>query len=776
MAKYDGTNPAERPLDVVGKRLPRVDARERVSGEAIYPADLKLPGVVHAKHLRSPHAHARICRIDTSRAEALPGVLAVVTAADFPELPIGTMIPMGEIGYDMWMVAQINIARHKVHWVGQPVAAVAALDPHIADAALALIDVDYEPLPVVVDIAAAMAPDAPVLHDHVVTKGVEPRPRSASNVCSRVAITRGDTARALVDAAATARASVAVDTAHQGYLEPQVVVAQVDANGFATVWAATQGQFTTELMIARMLDLPMSQLKVVPLEIGGGFGGKIAIHGEAVAVRLAQKCRRPVKLVFTREEMLQGGTGPAAGALIDITVGAGKDGRLLAIEGTYRMDAGGLPGLSPSLLMQASAALYQCPNLNLVGHDVVTNKPRTEAYRGPGGIQVYFAMEQAMDALCQRLDMDPLDFRKRNAAITGSLMPIGTPFPSIGLTTILDRIGEHPCWRDPLPAGKLPRGRGLALGYWRGTSMTSAAHITIAGDGRPMVTMGSVDLSGTRTTMAQVVAEEFGLPLSDIHIHTGDSKSVGYSDPAAGSRVARTTTAALVEASADALGQLRTRAAEKLQCAPADLDYISGRFVAREARGTAITLAELMQATLSDGAIIGRGVSTKLPLGVEIGAHVCDVEVDTETGLVTILRYTAFQDVGLALNPTAVEGQIEGSVVQGLGWALMEGYDYGPDGRLRNASLLDYRMPTALDVPKIDCVIIETPVPGVPYGVRGVGEVPIVPPAAAVANAIARAIGVRVNHMPMTPERVLAALGRQDAGARAGPALHQPTY
>jgi CO/xanthine dehydrogenase Mo-binding subunit len=754
-------HPAE--LKVVGKRLPRVDARERVTGEAVYPADLDLPGMVHAKLLRSPHAHARIRRIDTARAEVLKGVLAVVTAADFPELPVGATIPMGELGYDMWMVAQVNLARHKVHWVGQPVAGVAAVDAHIAQAALALIEVDYEPLEPVLDIAAAMAPDAPVLHEHVFTKGVEPRPRAPSNVCSRVVIARGDTARALGEAAATAQASVKVDTAHQGYLEPQVVVAQVDANGFATVWASTQGQFTAELMIARMLGMPQSKLKVVPLEIGGGFGGKIAIHGEAVAVRLAQKCRRPVKLVFTREEVLQGGSGPAAAALIDITVGADRDGRLVAIDGTYRLDAGGLPGLSPSLVMQASAALYQCPNLNLQGFDIVTNKPRTEAYRGPVGIQAYFAMEQAMDALCQRLDMDPLEFRKRNASVTGSTMPIGTPFPSIGLTSILEQVGRHPCWTDPLPQdrtgeGRYPRGRGLALGYWRGTSMTSAAHITIAGDGRPMVTMGAVDLSGTRTTMAQVVAEEFGLALEDIHIHTGDSKSVGYSDGAAGSRVARTTTAALVEACADALGQLRKRAAEKLQRRPEDLDYAAGRFQAREAGGPAITLSELMQATLTDGAVVGRGVSTKLPLGVEIGAHVCDVEVDTDTGLVTVLRYTAFQDVGLALNPTAVEGQIEGSVVQGLGWALMEGFDYGPDGRLRNASLLDYRMPTALDVPKIDCVIVETPVPNVPYGVRGVGEVPIVPPGAAVANALARATGVRLWHMPMTPERVLGAL------------------
>jgi CO/xanthine dehydrogenase Mo-binding subunit len=745
-------------LQSVGKRLPRVDARERVTGGAIYPADIKLPGLVHAKMLRSPHAHARIRRIDTARAEALPGVLAVVTAGDFPELEIGASIPMGETGYDMWMVAQINMARSKVFWVGQPVAAVAAIDVHVAEAALALIEVDYEPLPPVIDIAAAMAPDAPVLHEHVLTKGVEPRPRAPSNICSRTLIARGDAAQALAAAPATAEISVAVDTAHQGYLEPQVAVAEVDANGFATVWASTQGQFTAELMIGRMLGLPLSQLKVVPLEVGGAFGGKIVIHGEAVAVRLAQKCGRPVKIVLTREEVLQGGSGPPAAALIDLAVGADGEGRLTAIKGTYRLDAGGLPGLSPSLVMQASAALYQCPNLDLQGFDVVTNKPRTEAYRAPVGIQAAFAMEQAMDALSQRLGMDALEFRKRNASVTGSLMPIGTPFPSIGLTAILDRVGVHPCWTDPLPQGRYPRGRGLALGYWRGTSMTSAGHITIAGDGRPMVTMGAVDISGVRSTMAQVVAEEFGLPIGDVHVHTSDSKSVGYTDAAAGSRVARTSTAALVEASRDALSQLRARAAEKLQCQPDQLDYTHGCFRIRARTGAAIALAELMQATLTDGAVVGRGSSTKLPLGVEIGAHVCDVEVDTDTGLVTVLRYTAFQDVGLALNPLAVEGQMAGSVVQGIGWALMEGFDYGPDGRLRNASLLDYRMPTALDVPPIECVIIETPVPGVPYGVRGVGEVPIVPPAAAVANAIARATGVRIRRMPMTPERVLRAL------------------
>jgi CO/xanthine dehydrogenase Mo-binding subunit len=755
---------SQADLKVVGKRLPRVDGGERVTGRAIYPADFKRPGMIWGRVKRSTQAHAHIVRINTSRAAALKGVLAVVTATDFPEVPMGSIIPFGETGQDLWVVSIINMARERVMWIGQPVAAVAATDPHIAAAALDLIEIEYDPLPPVMDIEAAMAPGAPVVHGHLMTKGIEPAPRTASNVGARTLIARGDVEAALAAAAATAEQRVVVDTAHQGYLEPQATVAEADPNGFVTVWASTQGAFQTELMVAGLLGLPLSQIKVIPLEIGGGFGGKILTHPEPIAVRLAQKSGRPVKIVMSREEVMIG-TGPAAAARIAVRVGADRDGRLTAIDGRYHIDTGGIPGTATTLLMQASAALYQCDNLRLEGFDVVTNKPRTEAYRGPGGIQAFFAVEQAIDALAQKLDVDPLELRKRNAAVTGSRMPIGTPFPSIGLTTILDRVAKHSCWTDPLGSGRYPRGRGLALGYWRGTSMTSACHITISGDGRPMVTMGSVDLSGTRTTMAQVAAEQFGLSINDVHVVMGDTKSAAFSDAAAGSRVGRTMAAAVVEASRDALNQLKARAAEKLQCAAGEVTYSAGVFGTQSAGGASITLADLMKATLTEGAIVGRGVSTKLPLGVEVGAHVCDVEVDTDTGQVTVLRYTAFQDVGKALNPTAVEGQIAGSVAQGLGWALMEGFDYDPQGRLRNASLLDYRMPTALDLPPIDCVIIETPVPNVPYGVRGVGEVPIVPPAATVANAIARAIGVRVGHMPMTPERVLRAIKGEAFGA-----------
>jgi CO/xanthine dehydrogenase Mo-binding subunit len=631
----------------------------------------------------------------------------------------------------------------------------------VAAAALELIEVAYEVLPAAASIEAATAKGAPVLHPEHKPKGFEPGAPVPPNAGSRTLIERGDVERALADAAATAAISARIDTGHQGYIEPHACVADCDAQGNVTVWASTQGAHQTEMQTAGILGLPQSRLKVIPAEIGGGFGGKITVHLEPLAARLAQLSGRPVKMVMSRAEVLAGGSGPPAAARIDIRVGAEADGTLKAISGRYLVDTGGLPGTATTLLMQASAACYQTETLRLEGLDIVTSKPRTEAYRGPGGIQAAFAMEQAMDELAIALDMDPLAFRQKNAAVTGSLMPAGTPFPSIGLTRILDAVARHPCWRDPIGEGKHPLGRGLALGYWRGTSMTSAAQLMLTGDGRATVTMGTVDISGTRTTMAQVAAEELGLDIGDVHVAMGDTKSSAYSDAAAGSRVGRTMAAAVVEACRDALAQLTPRAAQRLQVPVDDVSYARGVFRAGEGpQGLAasITLGELMRQTLTEGAIIGRGVSTKLPFGVEAGAHVVDVEVDPETGQVTVLRYTAFQDVGRALNPTAVEGQMQGSTVQGIGWALTEAIDYDEQGRVRNASLLDYRLPTALDVPPIDCVILETPVPGVPYGLRGVGEMPIVPVAGAVANAIRRAIGVRVTAMPMTPERVLAAL------------------
>jgi xanthine dehydrogenase molybdenum-binding subunit len=749
------------PMAVVGRRLPRVDAGERVTGRALYAADMMRPGMVTGAIKRSTIAHGRIRRIDTTRARALKGVLAIVTATDFPEIQPGTIFPFGETGSDAWVTAVTVMARDRIVWYGQPVAAVAAVDSYTAEAALDLIDVEIEPLPALLDIEAATAPDAPLIYPEMKPKGFDDDEPAPPNAGGRTVFRRGEAMSALASAAAIADIAVSVDTAHQGYLEPHACVAETDANGLVTIWASTQGVFPTELQTALLLGLPQSKIRVIPLEVGGAFGGKITVHVEPIAARLAQRTGRPVKIVTSREEVMQGGSGPAAAARIRVKIGADKNGTISAIDGRYMLDSGGIPGTPTTLLMQASAAPYQTPHLKLQGWDVITNKPRTEAYRGPGGIQAAFAMEQAVDELALTLGICPLDLRRRNIATTGSMMPIGTPFPSLPLAALLDQIAAHACWREPLAGGTLPRGRGLALGYWRGTSMTSAATVSVAADGRPMVTLGAVDLTGTRTAMAQVAAEVFQLKIEDVFVQTGDSKTAGYTDVSAGSRIGRTMAAAVAEACNDALNQLRRRAAERLQGPPDQIGYASGVFARKD--GGSISLEALAKATISEGAVIGRGVSSKLPLGVEIGGHVCDVEVDPDTGQVTVLRYTAFQDVGRALNPPAVEGQIQGSVSQGIGWALTEHFDYGPDGRLLNASLLDYRMPTSLDLPPIDVVLLETPVPNVPFGVRGVAEMPIVPVAAAVANAVRRAVGVRLTRMPMTPERIVAAIDAASA-------------
>jgi CO/xanthine dehydrogenase Mo-binding subunit len=762
MSEHDATAATAGRLQVVGKRVPRIDGAERVTGRALYPADLKRPGMVAGAIKRSDHAHARILKIDTSKARQLKGVLAVITADDFPKIAPGTLYPFGETGADAWISAITVMARDKALWRGHPVAAVAAVDEYTAARALRLIDVHYEPLPALMDFDAATAADAPLIVPDAKAKGFDADTTPPRNAGGRTLIARGDPATAIERSTASAEISTVIDTAHQGYLEPHACVAETDGNGAVTIWASTQGVFPTELQVSVLLGLPQSKIKIVPLEVGGAFGGKITVHVEPVAARLSLLTGRPVRIVTTREEVLAGGSGPGAAARIQVKVAADAAARITAIQGRYLLDTGGLPGTPTTLMMQASAAPYQCENISLEGIDILTNKPRTEAYRGPGGIQAAFALEQAVDELAIMLAIDPLELRRRNAAITGSTMPIGTPFPSMPILGVIENIARHPCWTDPLPSGRLPRGRGVALGYWRGTSMTSAAHVTISGDGRPMVTMGAVDITGTRTAMAQVAAEEFGLAVDDVHVTQGDSKASGYSDVSAGSRVGRTMAAAVAEACQDALTQLRRRAAERLQSPLDETIYARGTFSAK--RGGSIGLPDLMRATLTEGAVIGRGVSSKLPLGVEVGGHVCDVEVDPETGQVTILRYTAFQDVGRALNPPAVEGQIQGSVSQGAGWALTESFDYGADGRLRNASLLDYRIPTALDLPRIEVVLLETPVPGVPYGVRGVAEMPIVPVAAAIGNAIRRATGVRLTSMPMTPERVLGAIKKARSG------------
>ena len=740
---------------VIGTSLAKVDAPERVTGKATYGADLDLPGMLWAKLVRSPHAHARIKQIDTSRAKALPGVKAVITAHDLPPLPKGATAPLvGEVSIDMSAIREIVMASDKVRYHGQVVAAVAATDPFIAEQAAGLVDVAYEPLPVVEGVLQAMRPDAPLVHEDLYTleEATQEKSDQPSNIATHMVYTRGDVEAGFKAADAVVEKTYTTQMVHQGYLEPQACAARVEPNGRVTLWTSAQGHFTVRTQLVTLLGLPASQLKVVPMEIGGGFGGKALALFEPTAIVLAQKTSRPVRLVVSREEVLRA-TGPGAPAVITVKAGATKDGKITALTTTMRYDAGAFPGSPVARGLLVGLAPYKLDNMVAEGFDVLTNKPRVQAYRAPGGTPAAFAVEALMDALAAEIDVDPLAFRQKNAAEEGDTLPLGMPLNRIGLTTMLKQIETHPCWTTPLEGAH--RGRGLALGYWIGGSFTSSAEIKLNPDATASIFVGTVDLTGTRTTISQMVADELQLDPRDITITVGDTDSAPFADLSGGSRITYTMSAAAHQASQDVLSQLKERAAEKLKVSVAEVEYQAKRFWAKGDTRNEVGLAELARESVAwgSGPIIGKGSTTRMQPAHAYAAHVADVEVDPDTGKVTILRYTCFQDVGKAINPTQVEGQIQGGAVQGIGWALNEEYIFD-NGELKNASLLDYRCPVALDLPMIETVLTEVPASEGPYGLRGVGEVPIVPPGAALANAIYRATGTRLYELPMNPERI----------------------
>ena len=744
---------------VIGTNLPKVDALERVTGKAAFGADLQLPGMLWAKIVRSPYPHARIKRIDTSQALSLPGVKAVITAADLPPLEKGATAPLvGEMSINLTSIREITMASDKVRYHGQAVAAVAAIDPFIAEEAARLVEVEYEELPVVEDVLAAMQPEAPLVHEDLCTEeeGKHEKAARPSNIATHMLYTRGDVEAGFREADVVLEHTYRTQMVHQGYLEPQACAARVEPDGKVTVWTSAQGIFTIRTQLVELLGLPASRIKVVPMEIGGGFGGKALAFFEPTVVALAQKTGRPVKLVISREEVLRA-TGPGAPAVITVKAGAKRDGKLTAVSTTMRYDAGAFPGSPVGRGILVGLAPYKLENMWAEGFDVVTNKPRVQAYRAPGGTPAAFAVEALMDELAEAIEMDPLTFRLRNAAEQGDLLPLGMPLNRVGLKEILQQIHSHPCWTTPLHGPH--RGRGLALGYWIGGTFTSSAQVAINPDATASVFVGTVDLTGTRTTILQMVAEELQLTPPEISITVGDTDTAPYADLSGGSRITYTMSAAAYQACQDTLAQLKERAAEKLKVAQEDIEYAEKRFWAKSDPQTVVTLKDIARESIAwgKGPIVGKGSTTRMQPAHAYAAHVADVEVDPETGKVKILNYTCFQDAGCAVNPVQVEGQLQGGAVQGIGWALTEEYVF-EKGILKNANLLDYRCPVALDLPMINTVIVEVPASDGPYGIRGTGEVPIVPPGAALANAIYRATGVRFYELPMNPERVFWAL------------------
>ncbi|MBY0333105.1 MAG: xanthine dehydrogenase family protein molybdopterin-binding subunit [Acetobacteraceae bacterium] len=741
----------------IGTRPNRPDGADKVTGRARFGADFNMPGQLVGRVLRSPHPHARIVSIDIGAAAALPGVKAVVTAADFPEQE-NIVVPAGEMQVNLRDVTRNIMAREKVLYEGHPVAAVAATTDAVAKQAVALIKVVYEELPHVIDVAAAMQDGAPILHDHIRTEGVQPAPTKASNIAKRVENLKGDVARGFAEAEVIIERSYTTQPVHQAYIEPHACLASAAEDGQVQVWTTTQGHFQVRGFCSRLLNIETSQIRVTPSEIGGGFGGKTVVYLEPVAVRLSQKTGKPVKMVMTREEVFRA-SGPAPGGTVKVKLGAKRDGRIVAADITIALQAGAFPGSPIGPACWCSMACYDVDNIRVVGFDVVSNRPKVAAYRAPGAPISAFGVESTIDMLAQELGMDPIELRLKNAAQKGTKTHYGPTFDRIGFIETLEAARNSAHWKSPVKPGYA---RGLAAGFWFNVGADSSAAAHVAEDGTVTVISGNPDIGGSRASLALMAAEELGVDYDKVRAIIADTSSVGFNFVTGGSRVTFATGLAVVNATKDAIRELKVRAAKIWGVDPEGVVWEGGQ--ARPAGHNVgefepLSLAEIAaQAGKTGGPINGHAQLNAQGAGPGFGVHIADVKVDPDTGGVTIGRYTAVQDVGTAIHPGYVEGQLQGGAVQGIGWALNEEYIYNARGRLDNPGFLDYRIPVASDLPMIETVLVEVPNPHHPYGVRGVGEVPIVPPLATIANAVARATGVRMTDLPISPPRLSAAL------------------
>ena len=753
----------ERPYKVIGTRPVRPDGVDKVTGRAMYGADLRLPRMLYARVKRSPYAHALIKRIDVSKARALPGVLGVITFADFPS-PAGKqattlrgVIPLA------WLVDSL-LADQKVYYVGHPVAAVAATDSHIAEDALDLIEVEYEPLTPVLDLQEAML-DRVILHDDLHTEELlraeygSPGERSTkpSNVAKHVEVSMGDVAQGFAEADVTVDGEFGTTMAHQGYIEPHTGAAIWTADDHLTVWASTQGAFAVREGLAQVLQIPISRVTVIPTEIGGGFGGKTKLYLEPLAALLAKVTGRPVKMWMTRQEVLEA-SGPTSGTHMRVKIGAKHDGTIVAAEAHFAFEAGAYPGSPFVSAVRTAFGAYAIPNQFVEGWDVVLNKPQVAAYRAPGAPAASFAVESLLDELATRLELDPMELRLKNASVEGTRRADGARFGVIGNVHVMQAIRDSDHYRSELSGPH--RGRGVAMGFWFNGGNESSAYANVNADGTVSLVLGSVDIGGQRASLAMQLAETLGITAAQVRPQVVDTDSVGFTATTGGSRTTFASGWAVYEAAHDIRRQLEERTAQIWEVPREQVAY-GDDGVLRGPDGKQLTFREIAaQLGPTGGMVQGRADVKPTMVGPAFAGHIVDVEVDIDTGKVQVLRYTAVQDVGTAVHPDYAEGQIQGGVVQGIGMTLTEDYWFDERGVMRNSSLLDYRMPTTLDVPMIDTILVEVPNPGHPYGVRGVGEVPIVPPLAAIANAIRDAIGVRMHKLPATPGAILLELGK----------------
>jgi CO/xanthine dehydrogenase Mo-binding subunit len=755
----------------IGVARPRIDAPEKVTGATRYAADGRVHELLHARLVLAAEPHARIRRIDGEAALAVPGVVAVLVAAD---------LPLETTGNDR---TAEPLAREEVVFDGQPVAIVVAESEEAAADAVEAVVVEYEPLEAVVDVEGAMRPGAPLarLVDEEETGGDlesihagvdrgqedDENEQLSGNVLDTVTRSSGDAAALLEASDAVVSGTFRTPWVYQAYVEPQVCTAWLEPNGTLVVSTSTQGSFVTQREVARAYGLPLERIRVVAEPLGGAFGGKFGIV-EPLAVGAALALGRPVRLVFTRADDFRA-TNPASAQVSHVRIGGRADGTLTAIEARMVVDRGsnagwGVEGIT-SLLV---AGPYRWEAHDLRGYGVQTNRFTFGAYRGPGAPTAAFAVESLIDELAVELELDPLELRLKNAVREGDVGVSGSPFPVIGAVEVLERVREHPLWQE---RGSLPEdeGVGLGFGYWPGGTEPAAAVCRVNPDGTMTVVTSAVDMSGVNTGFAAIAAEAFGLAPEQVRVVSADTATGPYSGASGGSKVTYTVGAAVQRAAEAARTALLAAASEELEIAPGDLEVVDGAVRAVGAPDRSITVEEIARRTLRFGGrhlpIEGHGGSAQTRGAPSAAAHLAHVRVDRETGEVELLGYVIAQDVGRALNPALVEGQMRGGAAQSIGWALFEELRHDADGRLLTGSFLDYAIPTAERVPDIDTLVVEVPAPDGPFGAKGIGEAPVIAGPAAIANAVAAAAGVRLRELPMTPARVWRALGEEKSPA-----------
>jgi len=734
----------------VGRSTPRLEGRDKVRGKRRYVADVRRRDEAFARIVLSPHARARVTSVDREAALKTKGVIAVFTSDE-----------MGREGI---------LAGEEVHYVGEPVAVVVAETEAAAEDGADALVIHYEAMEAVTDPVLAMRRDAPAVRPddfsegredagaHGADVGGEEGGSTSKNVTSRVHFHRGDVDAALQEADVEVEGTYRIPEVHQGYLETHGTVVEPGTDGHITIWASTQGQFSTRSGTAAALGIPDHLVTVNAAEVGGGFGGKYVLH-EPIAAVVAKAVGRPIRIILDRlQDFLYSNPSPAA--MITVKLGAKRDGTLTAIKSTMIFDSGALPEAPAGIAAELLGGTYPAPNLDIEAYEVLTNKTPVGAYRAPGAPQAYFALESEMDRLAKVLGMDPIELRLKNAAREGSLRASGRPYPRIGLVECLEAVRDHPFWKDRKSGPD--EGYGVAVGGWLGGTEPAAAACSLNGDGSLVLQLGSTDITGTNTTFAQIAAQVFGMDPERVSVTSGNTDQAPYAGASGGSKVTYTVGAAVLEAAQDAKRQILEVAGSELEASPEDLELENGEIRVKGVPGRSVSLERIARLTTSFGGryapVYGRGRTSIHVPSPGFAVHVAKVRVDRATGEVKVIGYLAVQDVGRALNPAAVTGQIRGGVAQGIGRALLEDLVHAASGQLLDGNLMDYMLPTATDIPPIEVVFVEVPSPLGPFGAKGVGEPPAIPGAAAIANAVEDAAGVRMRNLPIRPDAVMRAL------------------